>query len=69
MAALFVLCGIVAGLAVYRYGEARVTWRRVKDGKAAVRNNRTTAWRHTGRATLYMVGAILLLLFTLNVFK
>ncbi len=69
MAALFVVCGILAGLAAYRYGEARATWRRVKDGKAAVRNNRTTAWLHTRGATLYIVGATLFLLFVLNVFK
>ena len=69
MAGLFVVCGILAGLAAYRYGEARATWRRVKDGKGAVRNNRTTAWLHTRGATLYIVGATLLLLFVLNVFK
>jgi hypothetical protein len=69
VAALFVVCGILAGVAAYRYGEARATWRRVKDGKAAVRNNRTTAWRHTGGATLYIVGATLLLLLVLNAFK
>ena len=69
MAALFVVCGILAGVAVYRYGEARATWGRVKDGKAEVRKNRTTAWRHTGGATLCIVGAILLLLLVLNVFK
>lgn len=69
MAALFVVCGILAGMAVYRYGEARATWRRVKDGKAAVHNNRTTAWRHTGGVTLYIVGATLLLLLVLKAFK
>lgn len=69
MGVLFVLCGILAGFAVYRFGEARATWRRVRDGKASVRTHRSTAWRHSGVATLYIGGAILLLVFVVNVFK
>jgi len=69
MGVLFVLCGILAGFAVYRFGEARATWRRVRDGKRSTRTNRGTAWRHTGVATLYIGAAILLLILVLNVFK
>lgn len=69
MGVLFVLCGILAGFAVYRWGEARATWRRVRDGKASVRGYRTTAWRHTRFAVVYVAGAVLVLLFVLNVLK
>jgi hypothetical protein len=69
MGVLFVLCGILAGFAVYRWGEARATWRRVRDGKASVRGYRTSARRHSGYAVLYIVGAILLLFFVAKVLK
>jgi hypothetical protein len=69
MGVLFILCGILAGFAVYRWAEARATWRRVRVGKASVRGYQTTAWRHTGFAVVYVAGAILLLLFVLNVLK
>jgi hypothetical protein len=69
MGVLFVLCGILAGFAVYRWGEARATWRRVKDGRTSVRGYRTSAWRHTRFAVLYVAGAILLLFFVANVLK
>jgi hypothetical protein len=69
MAALFLLGGVLAGVAVYRYGEARATWRRVKDGKTSMRTNRANAWRHTGFATLYIAGAIFFLLILTKVFK
>ena len=63
------LCGTLAGLAVYRWGEARATWRRVKDGKTTFRNQRKTAWRHTSRATLYICIAIVLILIVTNYLK
>lgn len=69
MGVLFILCGILAGFAVYRWGEASATWRRVKDGKRSVRGYRTSAWWHTGFAVLYVAGAILLLLFVVNILK
>jgi hypothetical protein len=69
MAVLFVLCGILAGFAVYRWGEARATWRRVRDGKASVRGYRTTAWRHTRFAAIYVAAGVLLLLLVLNALK
>jgi hypothetical protein len=69
MAALFVLCGILAGLASYRFGEARATWRRTRDSKTQMRSQRTSAWRRTGSAMLYIGGAILLLFIALNAFK
>jgi hypothetical protein len=52
-----------------RWGEARATWRRVRDGKASVRGYRTTAWRHTRFAAVYVAGAVVLLLLVLNVLK
>lgn len=69
MGVLFILCGILAGFAVFRFGEARATWRRVRDGKLSVRGYRTTAWRHTGFAALLIGGAILLLVVVANALK
>jgi len=66
MAVLFVLCGILAGFATYRFGEARGTWQRRKDVKASLHTLRKTTWRHTGRAALFIGGAILLLLIALH---
>ena len=63
------LCGILAGFAAYRWGEARATWRRLKDGKTVFRNQRKTAWRHAGRATLYIGMVIILILIVTNYFK
>jgi hypothetical protein len=61
MTALFVLCGILAGFAAYRFGEARATWQRLKDAKKSVPILRKTAWGHAGFAALLIGGAILLL--------
>lgn len=69
MGVLFILCGILAGFAVYRWGMARATWRRVKDGRTSVRGYRTSAWQHTRFAVLYVAGAILLLFVVTNVLK
>jgi hypothetical protein len=69
MGGLLVLCGILAGFAAYRWGEARATWRRLKDGKTVFRNQRKTAWRHAGRATLYIGIVIILILIATNYFK
>lgn len=63
------LCGILAGLAAYRWGEARATWRRVRDGKTGFRNQRKTAWRHTGRATVYIGIVIVLILIVTHYFR
>ena len=69
MGVLFILCGVLAGFAVYRWGEARATWRRVKDGRISVRGYRKSAWRHTRFAVLFVAGAILLLFFVANILK
>jgi len=61
MAALYVLCGILAGFATYRIGAARATMRRLDDVKKTMPTFRKTAWRHTGVAMLFIGGAILLL--------
>jgi hypothetical protein len=69
MAALFILCGILVGLAVYRSGEARARWQSLKTSRTTVRNQRNTAWRHAGSAALYVVGAIFLLFIVLKLLK
>jgi hypothetical protein len=69
MGALFVLCGILVGLAVYRSGEARARWQSLRSAKTTVRNQRNTAWRHAGSAVLYAVVAILLLFIVLKLLK
>jgi len=69
MGALFILCGILVGLAVYRSGEARARWQSLKVSRTTVRNQRNTAWRHAGSAVLYVVGAVFLLFIVLELFK
>ncbi len=69
MGALFVLCGILVGLAVYRSGEARARWQSLRAAKTTARNQRNTAWRHARGAALYVVGAIFLLFIVLKLFK
>ena len=69
MGALFVLAGILVGLAVYRSGEARARWQSFRATRTTVRNQRNTAWRHTGSAVLYVAGAILLLFIVLKLFR
>jgi len=69
MGALFVLAGILVGLAVYRSGEARARWQSLRAARTTARNQRNTAWRHTGSAVLYVAGAILLLFIVLKLFK
>jgi hypothetical protein len=66
---LFILCGILVGLAVYRSGEARARWQSLKSSRTTVRNQRNTAWRHAGSAALYVVGAIFLLFIVVKFFK
>jgi hypothetical protein len=63
MAALFVVCGILAGFATYRYGVGRGTMKRLNDTKALVPGLRKTAWRHYGVAAVFFAGVLLLLLF------
>jgi hypothetical protein len=68
--AVFVLCGILVGLAVYRAGEARATrWQGLKTARTTVHNQRNIAWRHTGSALLYVAGAIFLLFIVLKLSK
>ena len=69
MGVLFVLCGILAGLAVYRSGEARARWQSLRATKTTARNQRNTAWRHAGSAASYVAGVILLLFIALKLFK
>jgi uncharacterized membrane protein YidH (DUF202 family) len=69
MGALFVLCGILAGLAVYRSGEARARWQSLRSARRTARNQRNTAWSHTGSAAVYVAGVILLLFIILKLFK
>jgi hypothetical protein len=69
MGALFVLCGILVGLAVYRSGEARARWQSLRSARTTARNQRNTAWRHTGSATFYVAGAILLLVIIFKLLK
>ena len=64
--ALFVLCGILAGLAVYRFGEARATWQRFRVNRTTLRGQRNTAWRRSGSALLYIGGAVFLLVIILK---
>jgi hypothetical protein len=61
MAGLYVLCGILAGFAAYRFGAARATMRRLNDTKRTMPGFRKTAWRHAGVAALLIGAAILLL--------
>lgn len=61
MAGLYVLCGILAGFAAYRFGAARATMRRLNDTKRTMPAFRKTAWRHSGVAALLIGAAILLL--------
>ena len=56
------LAAALAGLAAYRWGEARATWRRVRDGKITFRSQRKAAWRYTGRTALYIGIAVILIL-------
>lgn len=63
---LFVLCGILAGLAVYRFGEARATWQRLRANRTTLRGQRNTAWRRSGSALLYIGGAAFLLVLLLK---
>ncbi|MGP8001967.1 MAG: hypothetical protein ACLPKI_32305 [Streptosporangiaceae bacterium] len=61
MVLLFLLCGILAGFAAYRFGAARASMRQLNTAKRAVPNARKTAWRHTGVSVLFIGGVILLL--------
>ena len=61
MVVLFLLCGILAGFAAYRYGAARASMRQLNNTKNTVTSVRKTAWRHTGVAVLFVAGVILLL--------
>jgi hypothetical protein len=61
MVVLFLLCGILAGFAAYRYGAARASMRQLNNTKNTVTSVRKTAWRHTGAAVLFVAGVILLL--------
>jgi len=69
MGALFVLAGILVGLAVYRSGGARDRWQSLREARTTARNQRNTAWRHTSSAVLYVAGAVLLLFIVLKLFK
>jgi len=55
MGALFVLAGILVGLAVYRSGEARARWQSLRAARTTARNQRNTAWRHTSSAVLLLL--------------
>jgi hypothetical protein len=61
MVVLFLVCGVLAGFAAYRYGAARASMRQLNNTKNTVSVARRTAWRHTGVAVLFIGGAILLL--------
>ena len=63
---MFVLCGILAGLAVYRFGEARATWQRFRVNRTTLRGQRSTAWRRSGSALLYIGGAVFFLVIILK---
>ncbi len=69
MGALFVLCGILVGLAVYRSGEARARFQSLRSARTTARNQRKTAWHHASSAALYVVGAIFLLFIVLKLLK
>ena len=58
---LFLLCGILAGFAAYRFGAARASMRTLNTAKRGVGTVRKTAWRHTGLGLLFIAGLILLL--------
>ena len=61
MVVLFLLCGVLAGFAAYRFGAARASMRQLNTTKNAVGTARKTAWRHSGVAVLFIAGVILLL--------
>jgi hypothetical protein len=69
MGALFILCAIFVGLAVYRSGEARARWQSLRTSRTTVRNQRNTAWRHASSAALYVVVAIFLLVIVVRLLK
>ena len=69
MGVLFVLAGILVGLAVYRSGEARARWQSLRTARTTARNQRNTAWRHAGSAALYVAGAILVLFIVLKLLR
>ena len=56
----------LAGLAVYRFGEARATWQRFRVNRTTLRGQRNTAWRRSGSALLYIGGAVFLLVLILK---
>jgi hypothetical protein len=62
MVVLFLLCGVLAGFAAYRFGAARASMRQLNTSKSAVGTVRKTAWRHSGVAVL-LIGGVILLLF------
>lgn len=62
MVVLFLLCGVLAGFAAYRFGAARASMRQLNTSKNAVGTVRKTAWRHSGVAVL-LIGGVILLLF------
>jgi hypothetical protein len=61
MVLLFLVCGVLAGFAAYRFGAARASYRQLNTTKNAVGAARKTAWRHSGVAVLFIGGLILLL--------
>ncbi len=61
MVLLYLVCGILAGFAAYRYGAARASMRQLNNTKNAMNATRKTAWRHAGVAVLFLAGVILLL--------
>ncbi len=61
MVLLFLVCGILAGFAAYRFGAARASMRRLNTTKNALGTARKTAWRHSGVAVLFIAGVVLLL--------
>ena len=58
---LFLLCGILAGFAAYRFGAARASMRTLNTAKRGVGTVRKTAWRHTWVGLLFIAGLIVLL--------
>ena len=61
MVVLYLVCGVLAGFAAYRYGAARASMRQLNNTKSTVGAARKTAWRHSGMAVLLIGGVILLL--------
>jgi hypothetical protein len=61
MVVLYLVCGVLAGFAAYRYGAARASMRQLNNTKNTVGAARKTAWRHSGVAVLLIGGVILLL--------